>query len=103
MARRKSDNRLTAGQRQFLRKYGTLPDAQATTLEQIMYRSAVHYRLLKFYHEDDVDGQRMMRVMLRAFAVTLVWKRNPEEPVTEAAVKELERDFLRRAKDDPPF
>lgn len=95
--------KLTPAQRQHLRKYGTMPDEQATTLEQIMYRACVSRRLNEFYREGDKDYQHMMRVMIRSFAVTLVWKQNPDSPVTVEQVKAMEKEFMRRAKDDPPF
>lgn len=100
---KKKDSRLSPSERQHLRMYGTHPDTQASNVEQMLYRVCVQYRLHKFYHETELDVIKMLRIMIRSFAVTLVWKMDPTQPVTEAVVKALERDFMRRAKEDPPF
>jgi hypothetical protein len=92
-----------AAYRAYMRKHGHPPPAQATATETMLYIACLNYREHKFYREDEKDMHEANRLMIRALAVTLVWKRHPDEPVTLEEVKALEKDFMRRVKDDPPF
>lgn len=104
MTKKRKPGGMSPSERQHLRMYGTHPDTQASTIEQMLYRVCVQYRLTKFYHETEVDVIKMLRLMIRSFAVTVVWKKgHGKEIVLEEDVKALEREFLRRAKEDPPF
>lgn len=98
---------LTAAERQYLRTHGELPHV-ATPSERMLYVCCVEYREYKYYGDPDRNEEtrhRMvaMRIGIRAFALAVLWAKDPDNPVPESAVKALEREFMRRAKEDPPF
>lgn len=98
---------LTAAERQYLRTHGELPHV-ATPSERMLYICCVEYREFKYYGDPDRnektrDMMTAMRIGIRAFALAVLWARSPDEALAESAVKALEREFMRRAKDDPPF
>lgn len=97
------NSKLTAAERKHLREFGTMPGRDATDLEMMMYRTCVEFRQSQFYRVDDLAARRLLRAMIRSFAVTLVWKQNVDQPVMMDQVKSMEREFMQRAKDDPPF
>jgi hypothetical protein len=95
---------LTAEERKYLRQTGEMPGRDATDLEMMMYRTCVEMRLSEFYREDDKEARRLLRTMIRAMAVTLVWKKSQgQEIVLVEDVKAMEKEFMRRAREDPPF
>lgn len=106
----RSARRISAAERRHLRLYGNLNEynakRDATPTQTMLYLACVEYRSLKFYHISAPDiKQRLepVRVMIRAMAVTLVWQAAPSEPLSLAKVKAVERDYIQRARDDPPF
>lgn len=98
---------LTAAERQYLRSHGEMPKI-ASPAERMLYICCVEYREYKYYGDPDRNEEtrhRMMamRVSIRAFALTVVWARDPSIPVSQVEVKKVEQEFMKRARDDPPF
>lgn len=92
-----------AFRRAYLRRNGHEPPRQATPTEVMLYLACNTWREFKFYREHETEMLEANRLMIRALAVTLVWKRNPDAPVSLSDVKAVEKDFMQRVKDDPPF
>lgn len=92
-----------AYRRAYLRRHGKEPPADATPTEVMMYLACLTWREFRTYREHEPDMIEANRLMIRSLAVTLVWKRNPDAPVKLSEVKALEKDFMERVKNDPPF
>jgi hypothetical protein len=79
-----------------------MPPEESTPSEVYLYIACVEYRHLR-ENSGDKEAVKAMRLMLRSMAVAVCWKENREEVITEAMIIATEKEFMRRAKEDPPF
>jgi hypothetical protein len=98
---------ITAAQRRHLRLYGNLDEykstQEATPAEQFCYLAAVNYRAARIYHTEEPGLIRAAQEMLKITSIAVLWERNPNEAVAKRDIRALMKDFVSRAKNDPPF